>query len=544
MVRWIVLVGMMFTQLYGEVVQQDAESSILYGVVGAEGLHAQFAQHLKIEPNQKHLIGYLEFKENYPISESTYLYVKYALEEFKKNQVLFVIVHLNSFGGELVPTIKIVDLFQKFDVNEGIPLIAFIDRHAIASSSMIVYACRFIAISKEAVMGGALKQVGAHPKVWNAPATFLPYLLNEYASLASLYGRDPALAEAMVDPSIILVKRQSKLIKVDSLQDVDSTDATADVVFSAENDLLTLNAMELLQYGIADFEIVAEEGFYPSHKQKEEGSWPFHLSLLSKEPYLGAIPDATVMAYHHWTISLLLFLTHPAIGAIFVVGVIVAFYVQIKSKRLNFAGAIGLVCLALLILISCALQSISWIDIIFLGLGVTLIVLDSARKVAGGGIVGFLGIGVTMVSLIMLMLPGFEKFTLLDFESSSFVARSLLERVIWLVSALAVAWSLIFAIKKRFIPHMQPLPKASVMISEAAKESDFLEKFEESALPKEGSEGIAHCSLRPLGKVMIRDRIYEAVSDDGKMILKKSHIIVVKHHLGKLVVRQSDPMGS
>lgn len=490
-------------------------SSVVYGTLGKEGLQKAFQQHLNIQAGKAHKIGYLEFKDSCPISESTYLYVKHALQYFQEEQVAFVIAHFNSFGGELIPTIKIVDLFQKLDVNKGIPLIAYIDRHALASSSMLVYACRFIAVSKEAVMGGALDEGTHQHHTWHVPQNFLPYLLSEYASLATLYGRDPTIAEAMVDPKIITAKADS-----------------AELV-STDQELLMLTADQMISYGVADFEVTSEESF-----SKKE-SWPFHETPLAKEAYLASIGEATVIAYSHWMISLLVFLTYPPIGAICVVGIIVAFYLQIKSRQFNRYGAIGCVFLALLILSSFALQAISWVDMIFLGLGVTLIILDSARKVSGGGVVGFLGIGFTVVSLMMLMLPGFEKFTLLDFETSAFVARSLIARILWLSSALVVSWIFILLLKKHFVREHHPLPKESVMITEAPKGMDFLEKFEESSLPKEGSEGMAHCSLRPTGKVLIQDKIYDAISHDGKTIFKRSHIIVVKHLHGKLVVKVS-----
>jgi len=502
-------------------------SSIQYGLIGEQKLHRDFQEHIHSKQEGANKIGYLVFESKYPISESTYLYVKYALKYFKQQEVAFVIAHFKSFGGELIPTIKIVDLLQKFDVNEGIPLLAFIDSQALASSTMIVYACRFIAVSQNGVMGGSFET--AH-HTWHVPQNFLPYLLNEYASLANLYGRNPLLAEAMVDPAIIVAEKNQELITVTSMKNVEDQAQ----LLSSDSNLLTLTADQMLKYGIADFVVMNSEEFSPS---KHVLSWPFYDSPLSKESYLGAIPQATVITYHHWIISFLVFLTYPFVGAFCIVGIIVSFYLQIKSRKFNRYGALGFCFLGFLILASFALQALSVVDMIFLGLGVTLIVLDSARKVSGGGIVGFLGIGFTIISLIMLMLPGFEKFTLLDFETSAFVARSLIGRVLWVVGALIVSWIAIILLKKHYIRDHHPLPKEAVMITEAPKGMGFLEKFEETSLPKEGSEGMAHCSLRPLGKVVINDKIYEAVSHDGKTIIKKTHVVVVKHFNGKLVVK-------
>lgn len=537
---WIIALAIMF-QVYADEgkVSSERGDTILYGAIGMEHLHSAFKEHFNLSGESKErFVGYLEFKDEYPITESIYLYVKHALEYFKEKKAVFVIVHLNSLGGEIVPTIKISDLFQKLDVNEGIPLIAFVDKRAVASAAMLAYACRFIAVIKEAVMGGAENSFPDNQKVWEVPEAYLPYLLNEYANLASLYGRDPMLAEAMVDPSIIIVERDNRPMRLYSLDEVNHEGVTPDIVLATDTTLLSLNAQQLISYGIADFEINTEDSFFPSEAQKKAGKWPFSLSFLSKEPYLKTFSDAQVLAYKHWTISLLLFLTHPALAAVLIIGILVPLYLQIKSERFNLFGFIGFACLAILFATSFALQAISIVDVIFLALGVVLIMIDIARKTSARGIVGFLGIGFTIASLIMLMLPGFEKFSLLDFESSSFIARSLLERILWLTGALIVALAAILVMRKHYL-HTAKTSKFAIR-NEIFKEKelDFLEKFEDSTLPKEGSEGIAHCSLRPLGKVVIRDKIYDAISENEIMILKKSRIVVVKHHLGKLVVKQ------
>ena len=94
-------------------------------------------------------------------------------------------------------------------------------------------------------------------------------------------------------------------------------------------------------------------------------------------------------------------------------------------------------------------------------------------------------------------------------------------------------------ILKKFFSHtFKKLPYQALVVKESSKDKDFLEAFEDSELPKEHSEGIAHCTLRPFGKVVIRDKIYDAISYENKTILKKSFIVVVKHEHGKLVVKQ------
>jgi membrane-bound serine protease (ClpP class) len=231
-------------------------------------------------------------------------------------------------------------------------------------------------------------------------------------------------------------------------------------------------------------------------------------------------------------------LTHPAIVSILLIGVIVSLYIQVKTVRFNTSGAVGIICILFIILASIAIHSLSWIDMIFLLLGLALVVVDACLTKEGNTSLGFLGIAVITISLVMLLLPGFEKFSLLDFESYSFAARSWIQRVIWLLSSLIVAFIGNIIIGKIFSPKFKKIPKASLVYKEQSQHKDFLETFEDIQLPKENTEGIAHCTLRPFGRVVIYDKIYDAISEGGKTILKKSSIIVVGHEQGKLIVRE------
>jgi membrane-bound ClpP family serine protease len=514
-------------------VSQEEKAPITYGTIGAENLHQAFKDYFRIRSDKSNLIGYLEFNPNYPIDESIYLYVKYALNFFKQKKVIFVIAKLNTLGGEIFPAMKIADLFQKFDVNEGIPLIAFIDNQAIASGVILAYACRFIAITQDAVMGGQLPDQLI--RIQSTPAKVMAYLLNEYASLASFYGRDPAAAEAMVDMRLFVVERDDKLISFYDANEIRTTGEHPDKVLSTNKDWLVLKAPQLMQFGIADFEITASESF----QQEGQGRYrPFSSSLLSKEPYLSSIPQATIIAYENWKVSFIMLLTHPAIVSILLIGVIVSLYIQVKTVRFNTSGAVGIICILFIILASIAIHSLSWIDMIFLLLGLALVVVDACLTKEGNTSLGFLGIAVITISLVMLLLPGFEKFSLLDFESYSFAARSWIQRVIWLLSSLIVAFIGNIIIGKIFSPKFKKIPKASLVYKEQSQHKDFLETFEDIQLPKENTEGIAHCTLRPFGRVVIYDKIYDAISEGGKTILKKSSIIVVGHEQGKLIVRE------
>jgi membrane-bound ClpP family serine protease len=79
-------------------------------------------------------------------------------------------------------------------------------------------------------------------------------------------------------------------------------------------------------------------------------------------------------------------------------------------------------------------------------------------------------------------------------------------------------------------------PKTSI---KAAQNLDELNMSSQPKhLPDIGSYGITYCSLRPHGKVLIEDHLYDAKSCDDTIILKKKKIIVVGQDTGALLVKE------
>ncbi len=489
--------------------------------------------HFSIDGPNK--IGYLDIKNEYRIDQSTYLYVKYALEHYKKLGVSFVIVKINSLGGEIFQAAKIVDLFQKLDINHQIPLIAYIDEYAIATSVMLALGCRFIAVNEKSVIGGGLPHE-ANFKIESASEKLRNFLTNEFINLAKFYDRSPIIAEAMVDPYLTIVDRNGKLVKLYSDDQVISEKERSDILLSKDGEWLTFNADQLLKYGVADFMV---DPSLVDTKGASGYEWSFEKNALSEEPFLGRIPNATIVSYENWKVRFLSFLTHPAVSSILFVITVLAFYLQINTKGFNASGGTGLLALGLLILCSFSIQAVSSIVLVLLGLSICLILIE-IFLIPGFGSIGILGISLCVISLFMLLLPGLEKFSLLDFESFSFAAGSLVSRLVWLVCSLIFSFIAILFIKRYFQHKFINLNKR-VLRKEQVGDLDFLERFEEETLPKADSVGFTHCALRPIGKVVIHDRLYEAITFHHETIEKKREVIVIKHENGRVVVRENIP---
>lgn len=494
-------------------------SPIKYGVLGADGLHASFAKHL---PSKVKEIGYLEIDKRYPINESMYLYISHAAKFFQEKKVGFIVVRLNTLGGEINSTIKIAGIFQKLDINYGIPLIAVVDKYAVASGALLGFACRYIAVTKEAIMGGQLPHKDS--VFFTIPQKWLPHLLNEYVMFANLYERNISFAEAMADEKIILVSRNGEVLRLNHPQEI----ASDDRVLTTDQDWLSLDASQMLSYGIADFEI--EDG---------DALWSelFKSSSLMQEPYLSRYASATMLHYQTWIVSVLMCLAYPALSSLIFFLIIVLFYLQLKLCRPHFTGLIGSLLLGLGIITSVSIQAFSWVYGVFIALGLVLIILDVGFK-AGLGARGFWGMGLLLLGVFVMFLPNIQGLNFLEFDNYAFAKDYLLMRVLWIASAFVLGIISCFMIKKRFGKFF-PIPLKTLPNWQETSLGDvtYIKKTIERELPKEGSEGIAHSTLHPNGKVLIFDKVYDALTEDGSTILKKTQIIVVRQEVDKLIVR-------
>lgn len=519
----ISLIAVMVSLLSFSPCFSDPKASLVeYGLKTEKELNDQFKQYIKKVPSEKGKIGYLDFKKGHFIDQSSYLYVKEAFGFFKREQVAFVVVHLDCLGGSFFPTIKIADLFQKFDVNQKVPLIAYINDSAIGSGAMLAYACRFIAVSENAYMGGRLPDQKI--MIQTFPENLLPYIFNEYSNLAAFYGRDPVIAEAMADLEMIVVEREGKLIGFYNKMDVNLEGDKQDVIIAADRQILTLSGQQLIKYGIADF-LVKDQGVFKASK----GSL-FDAIALSSQAYLHQYSLWPLSLFSNWKLSLISFLTRPYVSAFLLFIAIVSLYLQIRASRLGIYTLTSFFALLAVVITSLTIDSLSWIEMLFLVVGVVIIVVDCVI-VKGSNFALFFGVGLTVFGLFMMLLPGFEKFSLLDFEAFSFAAGSLLRRLVVLFSALIAS-----VVTIGFFERQEKRKKEN----ESASLKEDKEFIGSSMQVHVGQEGVAYNSLRPIGKVIIEDVLYEAKSVDEKVILKKTPIMVVEIKENVLIVKSKE----
>lgn len=491
-----------------------------------------FAQHIKIDPSVPQTIGRILIDDRTTgITQGTWLYVKTALDHFKKTKPAFIILELNTPGGEVYSAQLISDALKDMDTQYGIPVVAYINNWAISAGAMLAYSCRYIVIAKDAAMGAAEPVYQTQEGMQSASEKVNSALRADMANRAQFFGRNPYIAEAMVDKEIILVQRHGKVIRLDNEDQIRKGGDDPDIVISSKNKLLTLNASELMKYGVANILLEPITLAPITDAEAWEGKWPASKMALFHQPFFDKLSTATIDAFKpDWRVRFFTFLTHPMVSSVLFLGMFLGFYMEMSSPGFGLPGIVALTCLFFVMLSSFALEAASWLEVIIIVTGLLLVALE-IFILPTFGIAGFLGIGLTIVGLFSLTLPAIQDITFdLDTQTFNAAGQVFVERLVWL--CLALVFSLVIcAIIGRYL-----MPRFSTMnrLVLTGDQVGYIAGPDPLQLPAVGTTGIVSATLRPSGKVTLNDVVYDAVSNGG--FIEKGVIIRVLRLDGSKIV--------
>lgn len=472
------------------------------------------------------------------ISQATWIYVKNALEYYKKVKPIFIILELNTPGGEVFAAENISDALKEMDTQHNIPIIAFIDNWAMSAGAMLAYSCRFIAVAKDATMGAAEPIIEGAQGTQTASEKINSALRADFASRAKFFGRNPYIAEAMVDKDIILVLRHGKILKLDSENQIRTQGPDPDILISPKGKLLTLNAEQLIEYGVADILLPPKQLEPISSSDWEYRKWPFKKELLSENAFFATIPDAVVDNYEmDWKTRFFALLANPLVQSALFLGMLIGFYLELNNPGLTLPAGIAITCLFLIILSSFSQEIASWLEVIFVLVGIAIILVE-LFVLPTFGLLGFLGIALFLIGLFSLMLPGLGSISF-EYDTKTFNAagQAFLERLSWL-SATLIAGIFIMIILGRYVmPTFGGFNRFVLQGHEQNSKEGYFAGVDPRDLPKEGLTGKALTHLRPSGKVVINDKIYEALSG-GRFIDKDAPVVITRIDGGVLIVHE------
>lgn len=501
-------------------------------------LQERLETHIPFKKTEKNLIGHLLINDwKSGINEATWIYVKSALDYYKKIRPSCIILELDTPGGELYATQRIADALQKIDSQHHIPVIALINNHAYSAGAMLAYSCRFIFHTSDASMGAAEVVFQTQEGMETAPEKVNSAFRTDFANCAQYYDRNPILAEAMVDKHSIVVLRHGKVIKLDEPQQIRYEGMDPDIVISARNKLLTLSAKQLVDLKVGDYQVSFEGVSLKTEKALQRGKWPLKQSLLHSHPYFAAVPQAEVLAYRmDWKLHFIAFLATPWVSSLLFLGLMLGIYMEFNTPGLGLPGLVASICLFLMVLASFSIQAAHVLDLVMVFLGLFLLALE-VFVIPGFGLVGFFGLVFVLSGVLSMMLPAIDTVSY-DMGSRSFnvAGEVFAQRLAWLCGSILVFVFLMFLFA-RYGLHRLGMLRQFVSQGEQNVSEGYVSGLDPQTLPEEGSLGQSYSPLRPSGKVLIDGEVFDAQSL-GVFIEKDRSIVVTQVRGSLLIVKE------
>ena len=477
-------------------------------------------------------IGYLYIGgHDQGIDQSTWIYLRSALEHYKKTKPAFIVMELNTPGGEVFAAQRMSDALVQLDKKYNIPIVAVINDWAISAGAMLAYSSRFITSIPAASMGAAEPVFPTQGGMESAPEKINSALRADFANRARTYDRSPLLAEAMVDKDVVLVWRHGEIIKLDSNEDIRKDGTQPDQVITRKGKLLTLDGVQLESYQVSDLVLskdpIAKEGI------------PNGVALLLAQEPFSQMANVQVDVFEmDWKGNFFAFLAQPAVASLLLLGVMMGFYAEMSTPGIGFPGIIALICLFFMALSSYSMEAAAWLELLLIAVGLALLALE-LFILPGFGIAGILGAVLCLGGLFGVLIPGAGSVSY-DYSTSTFNAAgvAVLERLTWFSASMLIACILTFFLSRYMTPKLRAF---SHLVLNDSQESSrgYVASSQEDAFPPIGSLGTVHAILRPAGKVEIQGDIYDAVSG-GRFIPKGEGVVIVAVEAGHIVVMREE----
>ncbi|NJM25776.1 MAG: nodulation protein NfeD, partial [Bacteroidia bacterium] len=361
-------------------------------------------------------------------------YVGLALDHAQETKADIVIIEMDTYGGVLTDAKDIVDLIMAFKA----PVWVYIDSDAASAGALISIACDSIYMAPGASIGAATVVVGSGEK---APDKYQSYMRSIMRSTAEENGRDPRIAEAMVD----------ERIEIDSI--------------TQSGQVITFSTSEAIQHGYCEGKVESVEEILAKNKIENYTIDRFAIGTSEK---------------------IIAFFLNPFISGILILVIIGGLYFELQTPGVGFPGAAALIALVLY-LVPYYLNGLAanW-EVITLFLGVTLLALE-LFVIPGFGVAGISGIALIVGSLILIMLDNdFFDFGLVPMRSILYATAATVGGVVGGFALLFIGGSRITksdAFKR--VALMETQDRAQGYTSSSLKES------------MKGKQGTSYTVLRP-----------------------------------------------
>ncbi|MEZ4887706.1 MAG: NfeD family protein [Chitinophagales bacterium] len=426
----------------------------------------------KIVPKNKIYV----FELNEAIFPAAWRRVKRAVEEAEAANMDYIIVHLNTYGG----AVDMADSIRTKLLKAKPTTIAFIDNNAASAGALISLACDSIYMVEGAQIGAAtvVNQTGEQ-----MPDKYQSYMRATMRSTAEAQGRDPRIAEAMVDDRITI----------------------PGIIDSAKT--LTFTTSEALKYGFCEAKFNNIEAVID------------HL-----------VPNnqAVVTEYEPtWLDTLIGILSNPMLSGFLMVVMFMGIYAEIQTPGVGFP-ILAAITASILYFAPNYIEGLAqnW-EILLFVIGVILLAVE-IFVLPGMGIAGISGIILIFAGLsLSLVQNDYFDFT---FTTSDDITNAFTRVLFSIIGSVILA----VLLGGKFVKS-KAFDRLVLAETQESSKGFTIKANEYEALI--GKEGVALTDLKISGKIEVEDERYDAITT-GDFIEAGTKVVVKKYQGNYLVVRK------
>ena len=424
-------------------------------------------------------------------------YLERVIGDAEEAGAAALILDINTPGGRLDAVLQMNDALLDADVRT----IAFVNRTAFSAGALIAISAQEIYMVPGAVMGAATPVDGAGD---TASEKVVSAVRSTFRATAEARGRNPIVAEAMVDPEVA----------------IDGLDTTTR--------LLTLTTGEALAWGYA-------EGVVANRDE-----------LLQVTGLSGSRVVETSPGFAERVVR---FVTDPIVASLLIIGGVLLIVGDLFVGGLGALGAAGFALLALFFWGHNLAGLAGWEDIALVAAGLVLVAIE-ALVIPGFGVPGVLGLAALAGGFWLAMV------------SRGVRSPEATERAGWTVAFSMIAIVVGFVVILKLTPRLgrvgglvlttnlgdepgspQRGPGRWLSLFGAGRELELPSERTGSPLPSvysmplAGATGTAISDLRPTGLAELNGHQVDVVTD-GEYIDAGEAIVVVKDEKYRRVVRR------
>ncbi|HEY1064607.1 MAG TPA: NfeD family protein, partial [Pirellulales bacterium] len=419
----------------------------------------------------------------------------------------FLVFQIDSPGGDPDQAAVLAGAIAGLDASK-IRTVAFIQHEARGDAMLIALACDLIVAAPGAVLGGSPSGVKIDDEIAATSAVAA-------ARIAQQKFRSPALARAMLDPSVEVFRyRHGATVRYLTAEEVeklpDAAKWTRDGVVSRPGEV---------------FETTGRQGY------DEYGLvWEMSEDFNGLRALFGLEEDPALLE-SGWADQLLHWLRDPNVAFVVLAIGAMAFWAEMNVPAIGLGWLIGSICFLLFFWSKFLGGTAGWLEVLLFGAGMACMMLE-IFVLPGFGLFGLAGGLLILVSLILAS----QTFVVPHSDAEFWQLTSTMSGLVLIFGAAIVGGVVLrvyfpqTSLFKRFMLE----PPTSEELASADGPATTIDSGAESLV---GRTGVAMTRLAPAGKAQIGDRYIDVLAD-GEYLERGEPIHVVQARGNRIIVKR------